>query len=251
MDKNLLPFKLSKPVEELIDTLELQIGSEIILKELYFPTYDEKTSARGGFDNWAPFVGININMRQAFDEHTLAHELLHIKRFFEGAYILETPDRLSGRDDSDARKRMQFVDDVTNQIEHVAIFPELISYGFDPHKLANEWKRNQIKAWSFPPSQWGPVAHSWTCIKVGVAEHIGSDKALNEEYKACFRKIDPDAVMKGEKIAKCISRWGLKKQYNMKRLYKQMLKLADVPKNQLLLKQLDFKCKKERLEKIP
>lgn len=250
MDKSVLNFELSEQVNNLIQNLESQIGSEINIKKINFPAKDMHATACGGFDNWTPFIGINIQLREKFDEHALTHELLHIKRFFEGAYILETPDRLNGRNDTDSQNRIKFVDDVTDQIEHIAIFPELISYGFDPNKLADEWKKNQIKDISLVSSKWGPVDHSWACIKVGVAEHLGSDKKLNEEYKACFQKVDPDSIKKGIEIAKSISKWGLKKEYNMKRLYKQMLELANIPKNVLLLKQLDFDLKKERLEAI-
>lgn len=233
----------------LIKLLEQKTGSEIIVKEMDFTANDAKANARGGFVSFKPFVDINRARREFFDEHSLAHELLHIKRFLEGAYFLEAVG-LGNRSKIDCNNLRAFASDVTNQIEHIAIFPDLIAYGFNPCELANEWKRDQIKDFSSKPAKWGPVDHSHACIKIGVGEFLGVDKNLHDEYKKCFAGVDMESVRKGEEIAKEIQKRNLNNLVSLKRLYKQVFKIAGIPKGDFVLKQLDLANNMEKIENI-
>lgn len=129
----LLSFPVSTAIRELAVEIERSLGDEIVLREGDFDRLDEPASAQGGFDEWIPHVTVNRRIRDQFDEHALAHELLHMRRFINGAFSLETPETVAGIQNNDAKMRKAFANDVTNQIEHVAIFPQHERFGFNPH----------------------------------------------------------------------------------------------------------------------
>ncbi len=252
MDTSQLPFELSEPIRELINKIEQLAQTEIRLREGEFNRFDEPSSVQGGFDQWMPHVTVNRLRRSEFDEHGLAHELLHIKRFLGGAPILETPDALTGINSVDAENRKAFVDDVTNQIEHIAIFPELEKFGFDPHEEAEGWKARQIEDLRDPSGkQFGPVDRSWLAIKVGVGEFLGRSVEMKAAYREAIRQVVPAAIEQGDEIAGLIRRYGVAKPYNLRRLYEKMLRTAGVPKRSLLLKELSFSSKNETLTPFP
>lgn len=252
MDTSQLPFEVSEPIRELIKQVEQLARTEIRLREGEFNRFDQPASAQGGFDHWMPHVTVNRLRRNEFDEHALAHELLHIKRFLGGAPILETPDALTGINSVDAENRKAFVDDVTNQIEHIAIFPELEKFGFDPHENVERWKAHQIESLRDPHGkQFGPVDRSWLAIKVGLGEFLGRSVEMKAAYREAIRQVAPAAIDEGDEIAGLIRRYGVAKPYNLRRLYEQMLRTAEVPRRALLLKELNFSSKNETLTPFP
>lgn len=252
MDTSRLPFRLSKLIRELIKEVEHLARTEVLLREGEFNRFDEPASVQGGFDKWVPYVTVNRLKKEEFDEHGLAHELLHIKRFLGGALILETPDALTGINTSDAEHRKAFVNDTTNQIEHIAIFPELEKLGFNPHTNVEEWKTRQIESIrDSTGKQFGPVDRSWFAIKVGVGEFLGRSATTNYAYREAIRKVVPEAIDQGDEVAGLIRRYGVSKPYNLRRLYEQMLRAAQVPQRALLLKELNFATRNETLTPFP
>lgn len=255
MNINLFSFEPRAEIKNLIKTLEEKMNCEIDFRTGLFPTEDENASARGGFDNWSPFVMLNSNLSSRFDEESLLHKLLHIKRFFEGALILGTKDEFTSIRNSDQNNRISFVRDVTNQIEHTVIFSELEKYGFFPSTQADNWKISQINKYTnTPPNKWGPVDHAWACIKIGVGENIGKDKDIQKRYIDSFAKIDKKTENAGLEIGKILATWipkascldSSKKAYDYRRLYQRILTTANVPKKSpLFLKKLNFANKKE------
>lgn len=255
MNTALLDFSLCPEIENLIKELENKMGCEINLREQPLPPEDENAPAKGGFEKWVPHVTINSNIRSEFNEGCLAHELLHIKRFFEGALALGTTDEFVMTKNDDQRNRISFTIDTTNQIEHCVIFPSLQKYGFDPNKRADSWKIRQIERFrKSPPIKWGSVDHAAACIKIGVGENIGEDSDIQKEYIDTFVKIDKDVATPGLKIGEMLSIWipkawhynQTKRQYDYRRLYQKILDRTGVPKQSpLFLKKLCFKTKTE------
>lgn len=247
-----LPFSVSDSVANLISVIERTAGVEVVLREGEFDRFDEPASVQGGFDNWVPHVTVNRSRRTEFDEHGLAHELLHIKRFLEGAPSLETPEAVASVVGRDAEVRKAFVSDVTNQIEHVAIFPQLVEIGFNPHKQADGWKQRQIEALrgGFQNTP-GPVDFAWLAVKIGTSGFLGCSNAVQQEYRSTIHAVAPHVLVMGDEIAGFITRYGLAKAYNLRRLYQQVLYTAGVPKHALLLKELNFRTHTESLEPVP
>jgi hypothetical protein len=252
MDTSSLPFSIRTATRELIDEVERIAGMEIVLRESDFTKFDEAAAVSGGFDSWVPHVTVNRQRAGEFDEHGLFHELLHIKRFLEGAYILETPEFVAGVTGQDVAVRKAFANDVTNQIEHIAIFPLLTEAGFNPNAQYDAWKMSQIESFeATPDANYGSVEVAWLSIKAGISHILGESREVHDRYSAAIRKEVPDAFERGIEVAKLIRRYGVEKQYNLKRLYELMLRTAGVPKRALLLKKFDFKNRSETLETIP
>lgn len=248
----LLPFPIKDSTKKLIDDIESSLGVEILLREQEFDRFDNMATASGGFDDWVPHVTVNSQRKSEFDEHSLFHELLHIRRFYNGAYILETPEFISGKTDENACILKAFANDVTNQIEHIAIYPEIVDAGFSPHVDYDNWKLRQIEAFTKTPNaKYGSVEVSWLSVKLGVAEFLGESKEIHAQYCAAIVQEVPDALPRGHEISKIIRRFGVIKQYNLKRLYELMLRASGVPKRALLLKQFNFMEKTDTLEPIP
>jgi len=195
---------------------------------------------------------VSADRRSEFDEHGLVHELLHIQRFLDGAFALETPETVAGIRGGDADVRKAFANDVTNQIEHVAIFPQLRKMSFDPDSLADDWKRRQIHSLASDKAEkFGSLDKTWLSIKIGISGFLGKSTEIQDEYRSALSRVMPDAISAGDEIAQLILRLGVEKQYNLKRLYQVMLRTAGLPKRALLLKQFDFKTHTERREAIP
>jgi len=252
MNTSSLPFRVSDNVAELITVIERGTGAEILLREAEFTQFNESSSVRGGFDNWVPHVTVNPSHRDEFDEHGLAHELLHLTRFLDGVPSLETPNTVAGVSSKDASVRKAFAVDVTSQIEHIAIFPRLVELGFDPHEQADRWKRRQIEAlatgFEAPP---GPVDFSWLAIKIGVSPFLGRSEDVQLKHRDAIDRLAPQVIGLGDEITALIKRFGVAKPYNVTRLYQQMLRAANIPKGALLLKVLDFRNRSETLDTVP
>jgi hypothetical protein len=260
MNAKLFNFYPRSEVLDLIKQLEERMNSEIDFRIGSFPEEDVKATAKGGFDNWSPFVMVNFDLKSKFNEEDLTHELLHIKRFLEGALILGTTDEFITERNNDQNNRISFVRDVTNQIEHTVIFCELEKYGFSPHSQADDWKIAQInKFTNVFTNKWGEVDHAWSCIKIGIGENIGKNRNIQKEYINCFAKIDPQTEKAGLKIGEILGIWIpkahnvdlFKREYDYRRLYQRILTTANVPRNSpLFLKKLNIDNKKEDHIKI-
>lgn len=252
MDTSSLPFSIRAETRRLIADVEKMAGTEIVLRESEFVKFDEAAAVSGGFDSWVPHVTVNRQRADSFDEHGLFHELLHIKRFLEGAYILETPEFVDGATGQDAAIRKAFANDVTNQIEHIAIFPSLERAGFNPNAQYDTWKMSQVEAFAAnPDAKYGPVEIAWLSIKAGISDILGESREVHDQYCAAIRKEVPGAFERGTEVARLIRRYGVEKPYNLRRLYEVMLRAAGVPKRGLLLKKSDFKERSDSLEPIP
>lgn len=252
MDLTPIPFAVSTPVRSLIAEIEQLAANEVLIRDGEFNRFDEPAAVMGGLERWVPHVTVNVQRREAFDEHGLAHELLHIRRFLLGAVSLETPDAVAGTQGVDSENRKAFANDVTNQIEHIAIFPQLVELGFEPHAHADEWKERQIAELSESTNrQFGPVDHSWAAVKLAVSEFLGRSLEVRARYAAAFDRFSPQARVKGAEIAKSIRWHGLLRSHNLLDVYREMLATAGVPKHALLMKQFDFKRKIETLKPIP
>ena len=254
MDVSAIPFCLSDGVRKLLEQVEQKADTVVILREREFSSFDDHACASGGFDEWTPVVSINKARREEFDEHSLAHELLHIKRFLQGVHSLETPEMVQGIDSNDARIRKAFANDLTNQIEHAAIFPQLVELGFDPHKQADEWKRSQIadirleeQHQHLPTS----VQYAWSGAKVGISPFLGASAELQREYRTALSSVAPGVLNVGDNVTAVIKRYGFSNPYSLRRLYIGMLRAVGVPKRAFLLKQMNFRLQRESLELIP
>jgi hypothetical protein len=243
-----LPFALSPAVALLLRDVEQLAGTEVELREAEFTRFDEPAAVQGGFDRWVPHVTINPQQRQNFDAHGLAHELLHIRRFLEGAPSLETPENVGGQKGRDAELRKAFASDVTNQIEHTAIFPRLEALGFDPRALGDQWIARQVREM---PTAIGEVDATWLAVKIGLAPFISRSEPIRISQRLAVERINSSLVQRGDEITALVNRYGVEKPYNLRRLYERLLRAAGVPKGALLLKELDFKRMRESREPIP
>lgn len=247
-----LPFSIREPIRELVAEIEESLGEMILLREGNFDRFDEHASAQGGFDEWIPFIMINRRLRDQFDEHALAHELLHIRRLINGAFSLETPETVAGVCGNGSDNRKAFANDVSNQIEHVAIFPQLECLGFDPHVQAEQWKQRQIEQLAkAQKDKFGPVDISWLAIHVGVSVFLGKSTMVQRAYIDAISALSPESIERGKEVSALIRRLGIAKPYNLERLYRMMLRSTGVPKGALLLKKLNFRSKSETRDPIP
>lgn len=248
MRRDLLTFRPSPGVETLLADIERETGTQVLLREGRFPDHDRRASARGGVDAWQPYVEINTQRKSAFDEHSLAHELLHIKRFcLDEVYRLETRSRVPGFPRRVDEELM--VDDVTNQIEHVAFFPELDKLGFDPHRLADDWHRGNLEVgWT---AMTGDVVKSWTVLKVAFAEVLGRDRVLAEKVQDMYEASVQGSKMKGREVAKVLRPESLRDRKRQRRVYLSLLHAAGVPPRALLLQRFDFSNRKTVGEEVP
>lgn len=236
MDLEKLSFTIRPEVSELVNEVEQICGQPIELCEVKLGPSDEQASASGGFKDWRPYIG--INKIDEFDEHALAHEILHIKRFAEGAYICRS---------TSAGPQQDFANDLTNQTEHSVIFGKLEELGFTPRTDANEWYERKITELSESDSStWGPVQETWVAFKAAAAFLLCESDSLPREYYELLDKKSRTAALLSDKILEHWDRANLLTNAGQITFYRHFMRIAKIPKGALFLVQFDVAGRRER-----
>lgn len=236
MNLEKLHFKIYPEILKLVHKAEQICGQEIEIRTVTLKLSEENASASGGFDKWRPFIG--INKFEEFDEHALAHEVLHIKRFAQGAYIC--------RSSSPEEPVRDFANDVTNQVEHSVIFCKLEEYGFKPRVAANQWYERKIEELNASdPTTWGPVQETWVAFKAAAAFVLCESNSLAQNYYNLLATKSKKATLLSDKI---LSNWkcaNLITSTGQVTFYRHFIKASQIPRQALYLVRLDVIERKE------
>jgi hypothetical protein len=173
-----------------------------------------------------------------FDAQGIAHELLHIERFWNEGI----PQILPKQSDNE---RMKITSAIENTLEHLIIVPREALYGFEPF---SHWNRTTTSNWASYP--WPDIPDPWARRKnclLGwlTVSNLVSDESVREYVEDCLRSegLLNAAVDLQRKVGLSLK--------NKARTVAHVVKAIDIPASDVELVQFDIRRRKRHSMSIP
>jgi hypothetical protein len=163
--------RLSPDIQRLVNEIEAFAAVEIEVRSAPTPTL--KTAANPkAVALLATETGATLLYREEgkFQSRAALHELLHLRR-----YWLDSVCQLAAVDDPQGDKT-RIASEIENTLEHLVIYPQEASYGFDPYVGINDRERERWQAYP-----WVNINEPWARRKTALLSWLTVDALVTDE----------------------------------------------------------------------